>query len=338
MNQTDAVQLLKEETAEIPAGARERVWRRLGSERPARSTPLWFKGLAFAACTAAGFAVVSSLSVPAAPTQFKFDRAVASALGTVSRDPAGVLHVQAGEVLASTWGAPGIKLVAGSNQVEAEAAIFAVDVAAHSVFVDVNEGEVRINGERVEAGHRWPKGAVVAHDFSPVIRLEPARAAEERGWALAELDVDSGRYPQALKRFDALGGQGLRAEAALLKKGELQLRQLKSPAAALATFQDARRRFPTGSLGQEVSLSSLEAMLALEQWSAARVTAKDFLTRFPDSERQVEVRYVSALAAWRLGDKPSACVELSGLQPSAFSGDRRATLEKLASECTFFER
>lgn len=337
MNQSDAMQLLKGETAEVPAGARERVWRRLGSQAPARSAPLWLKGLALAACTAAGFAVVSSLSVPAA-TVFKFDRAVATARGEVTRDTAGVLHLEQGEVLASSWGAPGLKLIAASNQVDAEAAVFSVEVAAHSVTVDVHEGEVRINGERVEAGRRWPTGQAAVHDLKALRALEPSRAGEERGWALAELDVDSGRYPEALKRFDALGGQGLRAEAALLKKGELQLRQLNSPAGALLTFDEARRRFPSGSLGQEVALSSLEAMLALEQWSDARGTAKDFLTRFPESERQVEVRYVSALAAWRLDDKAAACVEIGGLQPSAFSGERRATLEKLASQCTLFER
>lgn len=338
MNQSDAVQLLKEETTQVPTGARERVWRRLGTAAPARSMPLWVKGLAFAACTAAGFAVVSALSVPSAPVDFKFDRAVASAQGKVSRDGAGVLRLERGEVLASSWGAPGIKLVAGSARVEAEAALFAVDVAAQAVTVDVREGEVRINGDRVEAGRRWPSGSAKPHDFTAVTRLEPARATEDRSWALAELDVDSGRYPQALKRYEALGGQGLRAEAALLKKGELQLRQLNSPADALVTFQDAQHRFPSGSLGQELSLSALEAMLALEQWSDARRNARAFLTQFPDSERQVEVRYLSALAAWRLGDKPSACVELGGLQPSAFNGERRETLEKLAAQCTLFER
>jgi hypothetical protein len=337
MNQADAVQLLKEDTAQVPAGARERVWRRLGTEVPARSTPFWLKGLAFAACTAAGFALVSSLSTPA-PVTFQLDRAVASATGSVTRDATGALHVEKGEVVASAWGTPGIKITASSAQVEAEAAIFSVSAAAQAVVVDVNEGEVRVNGERVEAGHRWPKGTAAQHDYARVTKLEPAHAAEDRSWALADRDVESGRFPQALARYDALGGSGLRAEAALLKKGELQLRQLKSPADALLTFQAARRRFPSGSLGQELSLSSLEAMLALEQWSDARAAARDFLSQFPDSERQVEVRYVSALAAWRVGDKPAACSELSGLQPSAFSGERRETLEKLASQCTFFER
>jgi hypothetical protein len=339
MNQADAIRMAKEGSAEVPAGARERVWRRLGA-RPATTpaAPLWSKGLAFAACAAAGFAAVSSLTAPAAPTVFSAETSIALTTGDVTRGTDGVLHLTRGEVLVSSWGAPGVQIVALQHKVEGEVAVFAVNVAAQAVSLDVREGVVRIDGERVEAGRRWPAGTPSTRNFSAVTRLEPARATEDRAWSLAEGALREGDYPEALQRFEALGGGGLRAEAALLKKGELQLRQLATPAKALATFDEALRRFPAGSLTQEIALSSLEATLALEKWTDARTRANDFLTRFPDSERLLDVRYVSALAAWQLNDKSATCAEIRGLQTSAFNGERRTTLEKLAAQCTLFER
>lgn len=339
MNQADAIRLAREGSAEVPPGARERVWRRLANVRAtAPATPLWARGLAFAACATAGFALVVFFTTPAAPTVFTAATSVAVATGNVTRGADGVLHLDKGQVLVSSWGAPPVQILAVQHKVEADVAVFSVDVAAQVVTLDVREGEVRIDGERVEAGRHWPAGPAVARDYSPVTRLEPARAPEDRAWTRAEGTLRGGDYPQALKQFAALGGGGLRAEAALLKKGELQLRQLGSPAAALSTFDEANRRFPAGSLTQEIALSSLEATLALEQWTDARTRAKDFLSRFPQSERLLDVRYVSALAAWKLNDKSTTCAELRGLQATAFNGERRLTLEKLASECTLFER
>lgn len=335
-NQTEAISLAKEATALVPAGARERVWRRLGA-RPAPSTPGWVKGLAFAACAGVGFLVVSALTPPAAPLAV-FSAESSVAVGSATRDADGVLHLGDGHLLVSSWSAPAVQIVALQHKIEAETATFAVNVAAQSVTVDVHDGEVQVNGERVEAGRRWPKGSAVAIDYAPVTRLEPARAGEDRAWALAERAARAGDYPRALVRFDALGGGGLRAEAALLRKGELQLRQMKSPAEALATFEGALRRFPSGSLTQELALSSLEATLALEKWSEARAHAAGFVARFPQSERLLDVRYVAALAAWQLNDKSTTCAEIRSLQTSAFSGERRSTLEKLAAQCTLFER
>ncbi len=335
MNQADAIQVAKDASAEVPAGARERVWRRLGEKPAAAPTGLWVKGLAFAACAAAGFALVSSFTTPASSV---FTTETSLATGTVTRDAAGVLHLEKGSVLVSSWGGQTVQLVAAKHTVEAEVALFSAGVAALSLTVDVKEGSVRVDGERVEAGRRWPAGVAGSHDFSPVTRLEPVRAGEDRAWALAEGAVREGNYPQALQRFEALGGGGLRAEAALLKKGELQLRQLNTPADALKTFDDATHRFPSGSLTQELALSSLEATLALGHWSDARSRANDFLTRFPQSERLLDVRYVAALAAWQLNDKSTTCAEIRGLQTSAFNGERRVTLEKLAAQCTLFER
>ena len=338
MNQADALRMAKDASAEVPAGARERVWRRLGNRPAAPAAPSWARGLAFAACAAAGFAVVSSLTTPAAPSVFTAETSVAVSTGSVTRGADGVLHLARGRALVSSWGGPGVQIVAVQHEVDAEVAVFSIEVAGQAVTLDVHEGVVRIDGERVEAGRRWPAGTAVAQDLAPLTRLEPVRAKEDRAWALAEGALHQGDYPQALERFSALGGGGLRAEAALLKKGELQLRQLKAPAAALSTFDEALTRFPAGSLTQEVALSSLEATLALEHWSEARTRANDFLTRFPQSERLLDVRYVSALAAWQLDDKSTTCTEIRNLQTSAFNGERRATLEKLAAQCTLFER
>jgi hypothetical protein len=339
MNQADAIQQAKEGTAEVPAGARERVWRRLGEQRPAPAAmPAWSKGLAFAACAAAGFLLVSTLRAPPAAKVFDGETSVAVATGEVTQGSDGVLKLGPGRLLVSSWGLPPVQIVALQHSIEAEVAVFAVEVAAQALTVDVREGFIRIDGERVEAGTRWPSGSPAARDYAPLTRLEPARAPEDRAWALAEIAVQKGDYPQALERFNALGGGGLRAEGALLKKGELQLRKLNAPAAALSTFDEALRRFPSGSLTQELALSSLEASLALEKWTDARARANDFLARFPQSERLLDVRYVSALAAWQLDDKSTTCAEIRGLQTSAFNGERRTTLEKLAAQCTLFER
>ena len=337
MNQADAIRVAKEGSAEVPAGARERVWRSLGTKPAAATTPVWVKGLAFAACAAAGFAVVSSFVSAPTPTVVTGQTSVAVAEGELTVGNDGALHLNKGKLLVSSWAAPGVRIVAVQHRVEAEVAVFSVGVAAQALTVDVREGAVRIDGDRVEAGRRWPAGPAVAQDYTPVTRLEPVRAPEVRAWALAEGALQQGDYPQALQRFDALGGIGLRAEAALLKKGELQLRQLGTPAAALATFEQALQRFPAGSLTQELALSSLEATLALEKWTDARARASDFLIRFPQSERVLDVRYVSALAAWQLNDKSTTCAEIRSLQTSAFNGERRATLEKLAAQCTLFE-
>lgn len=339
MNQTEAIALAKSASAEVPSGARERVWRRLQQKPAATGMPVWAKGLAFAACTAAGFLAVSSFLAPAKPQAFSFDGAVASVRGDAVQEADGAISLAKGHALVSAWSAPGVTLRARQHLIQAEVALFSVDVAPAEVTVDVREGEVRVDGEKVFAGKRWPTGtAAAAADFAPVTKLEPARAEEDRAWSLAEQSARKGDYPAAVKRFDALGGGRLRAEAALLRKGELQLRALSSPAEALKTFDGALKRFPNGSLTQELSLSALETALALGQWQDARTRATAFVARFPQSERLDDVRYVSALAAWQLNDQSTTCTEIRGLQTTAFHGERRATLEKLAAQCTLFER
>lgn len=311
----EAITQARQASATVPVGARERVWRRLQT-RPAAATPSWVKGLAFVACTAAGFAVVSSFSArPAAPVVAPV---VASSVeGAAVRGADGVYALGVGQtrVAARTP----VVLQANGHRIESEAALFTIDVAANAVTVDVRDGSVRIDGERVLAGKRWNT------------------PTEDQEWKLAEQSARTGDYPQAVKRFDALSG-GLRAEAAILRKGELQLRELASPADALKTFDRGLERFPKGSLTQELALSSIEATLALGHWSDARARSADFLGRFPQSERLHDVRYVAALAAWQLNDKSTTCAEIRSLQTAAFFGERRATLEKLAAQCSLFER
>ncbi len=334
MNQLDALRIAKEASAEVPAGARERVWRKLGT-RPAPNR-VWMRGLAFAACTAAGFAVASFFLAAPATTVFTTAGSTASSRGTLTRSADGVLHVEEGRARIASFSGPGVTVIAGAHRIEAQVAVFAVDVAGQSITVDVREGSVRIDGERVDAVALWP-GSGPARSHTGDL-TQPPPTSEDRAWALAEKASRQGDYAAAMKQYEALGGGGLRAEAALLKKGELQLRQLKSPAKALSTFDEAVRRFPEGSLTQELALSSLEASLALEHWADARARAAEFQKRFPESERLLDVRYVSALAAWQLKDPATTCAEIRGLQTSAFDGERRTTLEKLAAQCTLFER
>jgi hypothetical protein len=247
--------------------------------------------LAFAASLAVGALVVWAVR-PVPEVTWQGPGFVAQGRARVEPHD-GLVAVRAGTLGISTWGQPGVRLEVAGHLLEAQASLFAVQVAGDSVVLDVREGLVLVDGERVE--RRWPASAEgLALDFSGVQRLEPAQAREEREWRISQALLEAGQVEAARAQLARLAGGGLRAEAALLLKGELELRRLHDAKTALGTLDDAARRFPEGSLQQEVALTRLEALHALGDTAALGAAARDFLTRFPQSERRAEVERLAA--------------------------------------------
>ncbi len=296
MNQNELIDALKERTAGVPPGARARVWDRLGQPRAAASRRPVF---AFAGALALGFALVVGTfawrhqPAPAtAPTSQTF---LSDGFALVTRPGAhltprgpGAFELSEGGVAASAWGEK-LSVVAAHKTVTTEAARFTLEVAGESVVVAVNEGAVFVEGERVDAPRRWPGGAVATVDDALVRAQEPPGAADDRAYRLAEEAAARGDADTAIAGFGSVARhEGLRAEAALLRQGQLLLWNRHDPSRALEVLDEGSRRFPQGSLAQDTALSRLEALAALHRPDLAGA-AHDFLTRFPDSERRGEV-------------------------------------------------
>jgi outer membrane protein assembly factor BamD (BamD/ComL family) len=157
---------------------------------------------------------------------------------------------------------------------------------------------------------------------------------ETRGWLLAEDALARGQVEDALTAFEAVGRQGgLRAEAALLRKGQLELWTKAEPERALRTLAEAARRYPQGDLARENALSRLEAVMALERWAEVRREAGEFVARFPSSERQGEVLFIGAIGAWRAGDLESACAALSKFEVGKLPKAHRTNHAQLSKLC-----
>jgi hypothetical protein len=63
-----------------------------------------------------------------------------------------------------------------------------------------------------------------------------------------------------------------------------------NPSAALRVLDDARARFPNGSLGQEREALTIEGLARVGRTDVARTRARAFLTRFPNSPLAANVR------------------------------------------------
>lgn len=296
MNHQELVQQLRDATAHTPPDARDRVWRRLRTtERPAAQRWPWLAGAAFATA-----AVLAFVLVPRAPKVMPL--VAIGGEGFVTVAPAGALtrqgsalELRTGEVLVSSWGGQ-VELVAGGHHVKSDAAVFALR-AAPDFALTVEEGAVLLDGERIAA----PRRAATPPDFGPLRATEPSEASIERAWVLAENAAAEGRIEEAIERFAALAKlSSLRAEAALLRKAQLELWSQHRPELALSTLTTATERFPSGALRQEIAFSELEAYVAQEKWPAAVAKASAFVDAFPDSERKAEVEQVRAAAQARL--------------------------------------
>ncbi len=295
MKERELIDGLRQQTGLVPHGAKERVFRRLAQPRalgPAR--PL----LAFAVALSLGFAVVAGalalrtrpVPAPARPLTFGGSGfAVVTTPGAqlTPRGPAS-FALASGGLAASAWSHP-LELTAAGKTVRAEAARFTLEVAGESVVLGVDEGVVMIEGEQVVAPARWPVAAQPAVDVALVRSAEPPGATDDRAWRLAEDAARAGQVDRALEQFRVVSSHdGLRAEAALLRQGQLLLWSRHDAAAALEVLDQGARRFPAGSLAQDTALSRLEALAALGRPELPR-EAKDFLARYPENERRAEV-------------------------------------------------
>lgn len=320
---------LREATAQPAPGSRERVWRRL--RRPA-PPPLRRYLLAFAAMLGVGVLAARLVVGSPAPTVVARDRAVLVELPGARLTST---RLEAGALLASSWGEP-LDLSAAGHALHAEAAVFSARVLGSTLELDVREGVVLLDGARLEAPARWPADARPA-SFAALEAVEPPQARDERQWVLAEDAVAQGALDQAVARFAALGGgAGLKAEAALLRQGQVELWSQHRPAAAVHTFDTLRARFPAGSLRQEADLSTLEAAVQQSDWPRARALSAEFLTRFAHSERRSEVALIGLVSAQRLGELAEACAGLAALDRTGLRNP--ADLERLEAACRNNER
>ncbi len=280
----------KEASALPPPGARERVWRRLDSpRRPAAALP-WLALAGAAAAAVIAFVTLTPRAAPPLVPMYGEGYVVLAPAGALTRS-GDALVLRHGTAFVSAWGGR-VELVWGRRRVSTDAAVFAASVAS-DVSLAVQSGAVLADGERVEASPR-----ATAVDFAPLRALEPKEAEQERAWVLAENAAAEGRIAEAIERFAALSAySSLRAEAALLRKAQLELWSLHAPADALRTLAAAAERFPAGALQQERAFSELEAYVEQKAWRAAAERAASFLTAWPQSERRAEVEQVAAVAA-----------------------------------------
>jgi TolA-binding protein len=82
------------------------------------------------------------------------------------------------------------------------------------------------------------------------------------------------------------------ARAALVSLGELQLSQLKSPGAALGSFEGYLTR--DGSLTQEARYGRIRCLRALGREAEARHAIQEFVQRYPGSAQAKQLQQLSA--------------------------------------------
>jgi TolA-binding protein len=120
---------------------------------------------------------------------------------------------------------------------------------------------------------------------------EESSPNEPTPYESAVLLAREGRYQEAAEIFEAVAsGRGPRAELALYGLGRLQQTHLGRPREALLTFERYRRAYPSGSMIQEVEVSTIELELQRRDLETAFASMSRFLERHPSSERVGEVR------------------------------------------------
>jgi hypothetical protein len=292
-----------------PPGAKERVWRAMQPTAPSRTRVLFVLPVALAA----GLAL---LVLRPQPQTLRGTNDVLSLTdGHADWNPkTNEVTLDHGVLEASVWGAPPLRLHVKGRLIETSGAVLRVRTAGDSVTIEPIRGSLLVDGQLLESSEatRREAGPTTVEALEP--RDAPSRRAaqalEAKQWEAADRALDE------VARSGALG-----AEAALLQKGELELRTLSDPKRALSTFAAAAERFPQGNLVQERELSSLEAEFALERFEAAAARATTFLASFPTSERTADVRRVQVRALLKLGRHAEACRFAKGF--AEFDGECR---------------
>ncbi len=294
---------LRARSSTLPAGVRERLWRRLAAPQPRKTHPLI---VLFAGASAAAAGALLAIALWKAPVYRSDGFALVGEPGTTWRlEGARTVVLERGAASGSAWSGGPLTVRAGRHVVVAEGAVFGLKVAADQIALDLREGELLLDGERLIAPLR--RGQV----STKVARLREHEAAdvdEARAWTLAQSVLARGDFPAAARRFAGIGANGgLRAEAGLLSEGDIELRKLNQPSAARETYERLLHLFPDGALRAEAQLSAIEASLLLRDWAQVRDRARSFTAEHPGNERSDEVRWVAARAASELGDTAGAC-------------------------------
>lgn len=309
MNQDELKAHFRNSTAAAPSGARQRVWRALQtSPSRRRVAPLMF---AFVAAVSAGVVIGTFFLRPQTSTlEWRDEHAVvvwetarASFDGTTRH-----VTLESGDVALSAWGGRPVSLTAVGHQVRVELGIAVVKVASAYVTVEPVEGVVWLDGAEMRARENpvEPASALV----EAVHALEAPAARARRLAVRADLAVAEKRFEVAAQALGEVAELGtLEAEVALYKKGELELRELKKPEDALATFERGEVQFVRGALTQERQLSAIESCVQLERWHDVLTRTSLFLVQHSASERSAEVKLIHALALEATGQKDRACQE-----------------------------
>jgi hypothetical protein len=291
----------REATSAPHPAVKERVWRAMQSS-PRRG--FGWRGPMLAAGVAAAVAVAVFWPRSVSTSQ-RSDTYAFVATDARFEQEQQTFTLRQGRLAVSAWNTA-VVIEARGQRIEAESAIVVVEVAGDRVSVLGVEGAFVIDGERHEATEA---SRAAAGDIGALKTLEGSEAPLARAETLATSAMQAQRWDEASRALSMVAqSSSLRAEAALLKRGELELRHLGQPLRALASFDEGDVRFPDGTLAMERSLSGLEAAVAARQWDSAVQRADRFLTRFPSTERSAEVRRV----------RDSACTAAATSNPPGF--------------------
>ena len=313
MKQDELKRTFRDATVTPPLGSRERVWRGLEAPAAPRRQAWLTPVLATAAVLIVGVSLFALRSARTSERTWNdSNSAVLWKSARASLDvPGRHVTLESGEVALSSWGAP-LALTAAGHTVRVEAGVAVVRVAGDSVKVDPVDGIVWFDGTSMRAtaqsrGAAGPLG-------QGVLAMESALAQPRRLLARADDFIAERHFVGALETLSAVARLGgLDAEVALSKQGELELRELDRPEAALRTFEAGEARFPNGALTQERKLSAIEACVKLEQWPAVKGRTEAFLAAHAQSERGDEVRLLHATALAATGELSQACAEVARL-------------------------
>jgi TolA-binding protein len=284
-------------------------------------------------------AVGPESQIAAGPSVRASVRVVAAGAFRVEAPPGALFVVSASAVRSVVYAVRGearVQSATGSAPVPAGAS-WTSSGAAPIASEEVRALAVRAGGETPRAALAVPAPAPVAEAQPAPAAVAPsspsparliARAAGSAAQSAAAAEEDaalakanaleaSGDNASAATLLEDLSRKsGPRAEAALYELGRLRLRFLGQPAQALAAFEEHARRFPSGALALESSLSAVEARVSLGQDEPALREMDAFLGRYGQSERAADVRWLRASLLQARGDCRRALPDLRTLSGS----------------------
>jgi tetratricopeptide (TPR) repeat protein len=142
-----------------------------------------------------------------------------------------------------------------------------------------------------------------------------------------------GSYDAAARCYEAIAqGSSMAAELALYEKARIESKALGRGSAALATFEQHAKRFPSGVLATEVGISRIELLIQLGQGPAALTAIDQALGGPPGRERGGDLQALRAdlLAAEGECDAAREALELAraaGVHPSRLDSTTRRCSE-----------